>query len=582
MSNLISEIHLCSVPITPTNQLDFKTLQAQQEYFNSKCLKSYARCKYIPREGEIMVRGYVDDFIMQNVNYGYYINTYNGNAKTFYFWIANKDTVAKDTVKLTIQLDIFQTWLFDFDLKSCMVERETVSDDSFGAHTFPEDFELGDYITNSKQSIKELQGDLSYILALTDNDKIFGNTYGRIYSGFEMLYFGEEDVNALTNKIGELCKDGKADSIAFIFCYPYNFLKYYFVKGNFTPKVGEQLGGFNFALETDIKLKDTYKNGFNSYKPKNNKCYSYPFNFLTVKNPDGGNVVLKFENFTDADNIVFKLEGSVCQNPKFTLTPLNYAGKDFAIDDSIELGGFPLCSWNNDNYSNWFAQHKNSINAQSTNAINSYKMNNQVYNNQYENALDNNTMNMYKGIADTVGGAVSNLCSLNIGGAISGALGGAVNTAVDYYQSNENAKSDLTNKQLLNNNNYYNSIRSIVASVSDAQVQPNTCKGDTSASGLDVSRNTNTFFIEHTSIKPEYIKVIDNYFQMFGYQVNELKIPNFKTRKKWNFIKTVNCNCMGDIPLNDRNAINEMFNNGLTVWHSEEYMYNYDTVNKIL
>ena len=71
------------------------------------------------------------------------------------------------------------------------------------------------------------------------------------------------------------------------------------------------------------------------------------------------------------------------------------------------------------------------------------------------------------------------------------------------------------------------------------------------------------------------------YFQMFGYQVNSVEVPSYKTRTKWNYLKCVNASTYGNVPHDDLKAINDIFNNGLTIWHDETYMYNYNTINAI-
>jgi hypothetical protein len=580
MSNAISTITLCSVPITPTNQIDFNTASDQYNYFVSKAKHTFDKCKYQARTATLRVKGYVDS--LQNCNYGFYTNTYNGVSKTFYFWIVAKNFLARETTELTIQIDVFQTWLFDFNFSTCMIERQHVTNDSFGVHTIPEDFELGDYVTYVKKPITQLQGDPCYLIGVTDGSAIGGTVFGKTYSGFELKYYKMGDYLMLNEYIQSLAEAGKADSIAFIFTYPDSFINENLSSPYNSGDTIVGFFGYNSHLESitwdDLVTNFSFKG--DSYRPYNSKLYCYPFNFFTVKNPTGGNVVLKIELF---QNVAFDfyVEGSVTQNPHFTLTPAWYDGKEFAIDDSITMQEYPLCSWNNDNYANWYAQHVNTINAQSANAQTSYKASQDVAGNNFFNALDNINTNAEKGAINTTLSTVGALAGGNFLGGATNAIGGASNTFLDYIQGNKNAQNDLSNSGLMNTTNYQNSIRSIVASVKDASVQPNTCKGSTASSGLDLARGTATFYIEQTGIKPEYARIIDMYFQMFGYQVNTLEKPNFKTRDKWNYLKCVNCSTYGDVPHEDLNAINDMFNNGLTVWHNESYMYQYDTVNAI-
>lgn len=577
MANTITDITLCRVPITPVNQLDFSSESDQQEYFSSKARHTYNDCSYQPRTGIMRVKGYVDE--LRDCNYGYYKNTYKNTEKTYYFWIVAKDYITRETTQLTIQIDVFQTWQFNFNLNSCLVEREHVDNDAYGMHTIKEDFELGDYLTVVKKPVSCLTGDVGFFVAHTDvvSGETMGGIYGSTYNGCHLKYFSRNGINEMGNFIEQLSTSGKGDTIAYIFQFPSGLAP--------TWSSGDNIPSYNGVLSktetfyTNEQVNYFAYNGI-TYTPYNKKLLCYPYMFITVKNPSGGNVVLKFENFVTS-NVEFLIEAVLTQHPTISCTPLNYGGKAFAIDDSITLNDYGLCSWNNDNFANWFAQHKNTISAQSTNAYMSTKASGQVINNNYDNAISNRDTNLGKGIINTSLSTLTSLGSGNLLGAGATAIGGAANTALDYKQAGRNANNDLANSNLMNDTNYQNEIRSIMASVQDASVQPNTCKGSTESSGLDIARNTATFFIEQTAIKPEYAKMIDSYFQMFGYQVNAVKVPNYKSREKWNYLKTVNASVYGDVPFDDCSAINNMFNNGLTIWHDESYMYEYDTLNTI-
>ena len=73
--------------------------------------------------------------------------------------------------------------------------------------------------------------------------------------------------------------------------------------------------------------------------------------------------------------------------------------------------------------------------------------------------------------------------------------------------------------------------------------------------------------------------MIDQYFDMFGYKVNTVKSPNVKSRKNWNYLKTINCNFTGNIPEKDMEKIKLIFDNGVTLWHNKDTMYDYNNDN---
>lgn len=68
----------------------------------------------------------------------------------------------------------------------------------------------------------------------------------------------------------------------------------------------------------------------------------------------------------------------------------------------------------------------------------------------------------------------------------------------------------------------------------------------------------------------------------FGYKTNRVKVPNITGRQNWNYVKTIDCNCDGDIPETDLNIIRTMFNNGVTMWHNPSKIYDYSQSNNIV
>ena len=84
------------------------------------------------------------------------------------------------------------------------------------------------------------------------------------------------------------------------------------------------------------------------------------------------------------------------------------------------------------------------------------------------------------------------------------------------------------------------------------------------------------------SIKAEFAKIIDDYFSMFGYKTNEVKIPNLTGRQNWNYVKTIDCNITGNLPQQDLQEIKDMFDNGLTIWHNTGTFLDYSQNNNIV
>lgn len=109
---------------------------------------------------------------------------------------------------------------------------------------------------------------------------------------------------------------------------------------------------------------------------------------------------------------------------------------------------------------------------------------------------------------------------------------------------------------------------------------PNSARGNINAGDINTSSKKNGFTFYQMNIKQEYAKIIDNFFNMFGYKINEVKIPNITGRPNWNFVKTIDCNITGDFPQQDIQTLKNMFNNGVTFWHNSNTFLDYAQNNK--
>ena len=107
-------------------------------------------------------------------------------------------------------------------------------------------------------------------------------------------------------------------------------------------------------------------------------------------------------------------------------------------------------------------------------------------------------------------------------------------------------------------------------------------QGGNNSGDVNFSSDKNTFVIRRMRCKKEFMQIIDDYFSKFGYKINRVKLPNITGRTNWNFIKTIDCNCDGDIPQEDLETIRSACNSGVTFWHTPANIYNYSLSNSIV
>ena len=123
------------------------------------------------------------------------------------------------------------------------------------------------------------------------------------------------------------------------------------------------------------------------------------------------------------------------------------------------------------------------------------------------------------------------------------------------------------------------SVAQSVAQMEETKIQPPQAKGNALSGAANTSMNINDFFIGFKTLKAEYAKCIDDYFSMYGYKTNRVKIPNITGRPNWNYVQTAGFNATGLVPAPDMVKIKQMFNKGVTFWHSGVNVGNYALAN---
>ena len=118
--------------------------------------------------------------------------------------------------------------------------------------------------------------------------------------------------------------------------------------------------------------------------------------------------------------------------------------------------------------------------------------------------------------------------------------------------------------------------------VHQAEFIPSQIKGSANAGDVNYIIGANRFHAYRMTIKSEYASIIDNFFSLYGYKVNEVKTPNITGRSNWNYVKMINPNIEGYIPQEDLQEIKDLFSNGITIWHTTSHFLDYSQTNSII
>jgi hypothetical protein len=88
------------------------------------------------------------------------------------------------------------------------------------------------------------------------------------------------------------------------------------------------------------------------------------------------------------------------------------------------------------------------------------------------------------------------------------------------------------------------------------------------------------FTFERIKITDEFARIIDNFFDLYGYAVNVVDIPHFDNRPHWTYIKTTNAQVHGEAPADVLGKIESILNGGVRVWKKPDEIGHYWLNNK--
>lgn len=548
-----TDVYLLKVPleINDINQLTFSNATAQYNYFNSLPKLSVDNFTYQRKDGVIRYGGNFDSLV--NYNYVMYRNDAFSN-KWFYAFITGMEYLNDNVTAISIKTDVWQTWQFDLTYKPTLIEREHVNNDAVGVNTIPEGLEFGEYVCNGTVTNFGINatGINDYVIVVDvsmienpgtnqtlEYSWIGGSTPSQyvngIPSGLYHLIIGVNSsvVTSARAVIDVYDKAGLGDAIQNVYILPRDLVgnvEFGLTISTTGSAPSASVGGLAmpaFSQGVTSLGNTTFSRAttISGYTPKNNKLFCWPYNYLNISNNAGTTVPYHYEDFSG--NIEFKVEGTFGPSGSTKAIPVDYkyiTNSENAYDYSINGAKYPVCAWTTDSYTNWLTQ--NAVNMQ---------------------------VNVGKTLLNGITGAAAGVALGSPGAAAVGVGTSLLNSALDIYQQ-----------------------------TSSANVVADQTHGNVSAGDIVWSKLRSQFTFIPMSIKPEYARTIDDFFSVFGYKVNRVKVPNITGRRNWNYVKTVSCYIEGDIPQDDLSEIKSMFNKGITLWHNPATFADYSQANDII
>lgn len=353
--------------------------------------------------------------------------------------------------------------------------------------------------------------------------------YGKIYSGIEYRatrLSSDSDGSTMDDFLQDKVDNNSEDSIVSVFMLPYAIYTATMLAGS----------GMWYSTAGGISRPSN----IDGYTPRNKKLLTFPYCFLSV-DCINDEMSLKYELFTDPTSISFELTCALTPDPEIVIMPIAYGenvGNSSPIY-SLTMKGFPQCAFLIDSYRSWLATRAGTD----------------------ISSIIGSTFGMTSSAASGLGsasaGASKAAASGNIGthdmsvvGGVASGLGMLANTA------------GITS--------------SIIGTLNQA-TKGNKIRG-TQGSGTIFAKGELRPHIRKMSITKEYAKMIDDFFEVYGYAINRLGTPKTSiSGRTYCYVQTSGCDVHGSIPTSDRVKIQSIFDRGVTFWTTISGVGNYNT-----
>lgn len=447
-----------------------------------------------------------------NLNYLAFQNAGISNEWVFCF-IDSIEWLSEKTTRINFSLDVFQNNFYDTNIKPCFVEYHHIPrrEDGIGVNLVPVNLEAGETIVSQHKKLNLTPTDCCIFVTrgTVEQSWFDGRVENGVYCWGSIGHYDVTTDDGLEKINGLLKKyndQGAQDAVIGLFMSPKLCIG--------------ALGGKE--IKPKITSMQISGNAFEGYKPKNKKLYSYPWLYCLADNNQGNTHIYRYEySYNQDKSIEFDSYGTIATLPQVLTAPKNYKTRENLphglMNEALINSSFPMCSFSSDTYRAWLAQNKSSI------ALS-----------QVQTAV-NSTIGLGASIAGLAGGSLQ------------GGINGSSKTTSAFWD----ALGMLANQ----------TDRSRNAGVTHGKALSENVMTGIKECGVD--------FYE-MSCKRQFAEMADSFFEQFGYPINKITMPNLRSRSRWNYVKTSHCGFTGNIDLDQLKKLRNIFDNGVTLWHTDD------------
>lgn len=555
MATLHSEIILCRNIKLDKNYINVLSYSTEQmlDLCRRNAIATASDYSFIRQHNNNIFTGFTYEQCLQ-ANYIAFQNKDYSN-KWFFAFIDEVNYSGESNTEIRYTIDAWSTFFDNWQKQPCYITRQHVNDDTIGANLIDENLNVGEVEAINVVKDDSLDNTYGYYIIvgstwdIGDNNNPSKQVVGSsLYNGLisaEKLFvisgaLGDSIVDAVKNLqlfLFQSAEDGHLADVRNVYIVP-NFCispadlqLHEKTTGEYTCTYYTLNNGVDIP---SAKLQATCTTNYRGYKPKNNKCFIYPYHYLFVTNNNGNNNIYKYENFSNFFSPEFQINLIMMPGCSGRVIPQNYKGVSDNVDESLPLAKYPICEWNCDAYINWLSA--NAVNIPTQIMGITKNLSSQVQNGNFSITPGENG-----GIGSTAGSIASNI--INVAGNIANIIGA-------FYSA------------------------SLLPSI----------QGGNNTGDVNFVSNANNILIYEYKVKDQYLKVIDEYFTRFGYRINEVTMPNIVGRRNWNYIEIPSSESIGygTVPSQYMEQINNACRKGVTIWHNHDNLGNFNLDNSIV
>lgn len=538
----------------------FSSVAEQNAYFSGRVKRSFPAQSYSKNTGNY-IKLQVEPASLETYfacSYMRFQNTSFG-SKWFYAFVTSVDYVNNQTIGITYEIDVIQTWLFSagVSIPNCFVERQTptATEDAMNVshpNCEREPFNVTNYQYRymGDTDLYDVNGEKHRVVVITHSlsEYPISSKDAYSYGMFSGLTVQGEDCNNSDQAQGirdrlkamTTSEDGTQDTATVVSVTMLPIKLAPPILADAVPNVP--------TLAYDFT--DKWSNAPNGYACVYNKCLRYPYNYIHVTDHNGMNFTLRREWFS-GNVLKFNGRPSFHGTGEFIFYPLNYKGISHDYNDKIVINNFPQCAFTIDSYRAWIAHG----------GLATLQTNMENMRLQRETATDNALIGVFTGSAGSAGGAIGGVAmGANPGKATLGAGMNILSGTSSFIQSTNEIK---TSEQVAVNN--------YEVTLSNAQATPDIVCGTTASNIMSQIQANNAYVYQ---VFPSYdeFKRLDKFFDVFGYTQDSVRAPIYNPTSSANgthmFVKTKMANVSGAAPAIALSAINKILDSGITFWSS--------------